>query len=113
MQSSGDRLQHLDDLYSIPSLADVKYDEWSRVRLDRLLVDFLLRHGYVESAKKLANEKHIEGLVSVEVEEFEACGKIERSLREGELKDALQWCQDNKKELRKLGVSSVMQWFRA
>ncbi|KAK3060389.1 hypothetical protein LTS18_008641, partial [Coniosporium uncinatum] len=78
-----------------------------------LLVDYLLRHGYVESAKKLANEKHIEGLVSVEVEEFEACGKVERSLREGELKNALQWCQDNKKELRKLGEESDMSLFQS
>ena len=28
------------------SLVDVKYDEWSRVRLSRLLVDYLLREGY-------------------------------------------------------------------
>ena len=35
---------------------DVKYEVWSRTRLDRLLVDYLLRHGYNESARALADE---------------------------------------------------------
>lgn len=56
-ESSRKRIQHLQDLYNIPSLTDVKYDEWSRIRLDRLLVDYLLRSGYIESAKALAKDK--------------------------------------------------------
>src|SRR5690242_14862449 len=36
------RLQHLQDLHDVQSLVDIKYDEWSRVRLSRLLVDYLL-----------------------------------------------------------------------
>jgi len=44
-QNSRKRIQHLQDLYEIPSLADVKYDEWSKIRLNRLLVDYLLRSG--------------------------------------------------------------------
>ena len=48
------RLEHLGHLYKMQSLADVKYDEWSRVRLDRLLVEYLIRQGYSESARALA-----------------------------------------------------------
>ncbi|KAF1986027.1 hypothetical protein K402DRAFT_394272 [Aulographum hederae CBS 113979] len=96
------RLTHLAELQNIPSLADVKYDEWSRVRLDRLLVDYLLRQGYIESARQLATSKSILPLVSVEIDAFEACGRIEKSLRSGRLTEALVWCSDNKKELRKL-----------
>lgn len=59
-EHSRKRIAHLQDLYSIPSLVDEGYDRWSRTRLDRLLVDFLLRSGYGESARQLAQEKGIE-----------------------------------------------------
>ncbi|KAB2573571.1 hypothetical protein BFW01_g2651 [Lasiodiplodia theobromae] len=94
------RIQHLDDLYGIPSLADVKYDEWSKVRLDRLLVDYLLRSGYGESAKALAKEKGIENLVDVDA--FVQCERIAESLRNGRCQEALGWCGDNKQGLKKL-----------
>lgn len=96
------RIQHLDDLYDIPSLADVKYEEWSKVRLDRLLVDYLLRSGYGESAKALAKEKDIEDLVDVDA--FVQCERIAESLRHGRCQEALAWCGDNKQGLKKLEV---------
>lgn len=103
----GARLAHMDEVRSIPSLADVKYDDWSRTRLDRLLVDYLLRMGYMDSAKSLAESKQIQPLARVEIDAFEACGKIERGLREGKsVKDALSWCDENKKELAKIDVSA-------
>ncbi|KAL2003888.1 hypothetical protein VTN02DRAFT_1737 [Thermoascus thermophilus] len=93
------RIQHLEDLYKIPSLADVKYDEWSRVRLNRLLVDHMLRSGFSESAKELARDKGIEDLVDLNV--FVQCQRIAESLRRGETKEALQWCGENKVALKK------------
>jgi macrophage erythroblast attacher len=100
-KQSAARVQHLEDLYKIPSLADVKYEEWSRVRLDRLLVDYLLRMGYTQSAKALAKEKGVEDLVDCEA--FEQCGKIERSLRvERRVEAALGWCTENKGGLKKM-----------
>lgn len=99
------RIQHLDDLYGIPSLADVKYDEWSKVRLDRLLVDYLLRSGYGESAKALAKEKGIENLVDVDA--FVQCERIAESLRNGRCQEALGWCGDNKQGLKKLEVGKT------
>lgn len=59
-EHSRKRIAHLQDLYSIPSLVDESYDKWSRTRLDRLLVDFLLRSGYGNSARQLAEEKGIQ-----------------------------------------------------
>lgn len=96
------RIEHLQDLYRIPSLADVKYDEWSRVRLDRLLVDHMLRFGYLKSAKELAEEKRIEELVDLDV--FGQCQRIADSLRKGDTKEALQWCGENKAALKKIQV---------
>ncbi|KAL4868492.1 hypothetical protein BDV12DRAFT_101602 [Aspergillus spectabilis] len=93
------RIQHLDQLYHIPNLTDVKYDQWSRVRLDRLVVDHMLRSGYTESAQQLARDKNIEELVDLNV--FVQCQRIAVSLRHGETKDALQWCNENKAALKK------------
>lgn len=101
-QSAKARLQHLQDLYHVQSLVDVKYDEWSRTRLSRLLVDYLLREGYAESAACLARSKGIEELVDVDA--FVACQRIERSLREGMTTGlALEWCKEHGKELKKGG----------
>lgn len=96
------RIQHLEALHKIPSLADVKYDQWSRVRLDRLLVDHMLRSGYSESAKQLAQERDIEDLVDLGV--FTQCQRIVECLRQGETKEALQWCGENKAALKKSQV---------
>lgn len=96
------RLRHLQDLYDCQSLVDVKYDEWSRTRLSRLLVDCLLREGYAESAAHLAASKGIEELVDVDA--FVNCHKIEKSLREGmDTSLALDWCKEHGKELKKAG----------
>jgi len=101
-QHSRRRIQHLQDLYEIPSLADVKYDEWSRIRLNRLLVDYLLRCGYGESARALAREKGIEELVDLDV--FVQCHRVEESLRNGSTADCLAWCTEHKPLMKKLDV---------
>ena len=94
------RIQHLQDLYEIPSLADVKYDEWSRIRLNRLLVDYLLRCGYGESAKALAREKGIEELVDLDV--FVQCHRIEESLKRRSTQECLAWCVEHRPMMKKL-----------
>ena len=103
------RIQHLENLYRIPSLVDVKYDEWSRVRLNRLLVDHMLRSGFSESAKQLAAEKGIEDLADLNV--FVQCQRIAESLRRGETKEALQWCGENKVALKKSQVCYLLLLF--
>jgi hypothetical protein len=94
------RIRHLGELYTMQSLDDVKYEEWSRTRLDRLLVDHLLRYGYKDSAQALSKEKGIEDLVDVET--FVQMSRIRESLRSGRVTEALAWCTENKKELRRM-----------
>lgn len=108
------RIQHLESLHEIPNLTDVKYDQWSRTRLDRLMVDHMLRSGYSESAKQLAQDKGVEDLVDINV--FVQCQQISDSLRRGETKDALQWCGENKAALKRSQVCrtvSLLDWVRA
>ncbi|KAF2747770.1 hypothetical protein M011DRAFT_458194 [Sporormia fimetaria CBS 119925] len=102
IQASKSRISHLSELYNMQSLVDVKYDAWSRTRLSRLLVDYLLRQGYFESAKALAGRKGIEELVDVEA--FMGALRIEKSLREGrDTREALAWCKENAQLLKKVG----------
>lgn len=96
------RIEHLQTLHEIPSLGDVAYDRWSHVRLDMLLVDYLLRQDLTQSAKELAEEKKLGGLVDIGV--FEEAAKIRQSLLKGEVKEALTWCAENKNGLKKIGV---------
>lgn len=102
------RVHHLAELYSIHSPEDVKYDAWSRTRLDRLLVDYLLRMGYATSARMLADQRGIGDLVDVET--FETMARIRDRLRAGSVAEALAWCTagDIKKELRKMEVSCCL-----
>jgi macrophage erythroblast attacher len=81
---------------------DVKYESWSRKRLDRLLADYLLRHGYNESAKELAAQRKMENLVDINT--FVAMSRIRDALKNGSVTEALAWCTENKKELRKMDV---------
>lgn len=94
------RIAHLDELYAMTSVDDVKYEAWSRKRLDRLLADYLLRHGYNESAKELAQQRGMENLVDMDT--FVAMSRIRDALVKGSVTEALAWCTDNKKELRKM-----------
>ncbi|KAI0539043.1 CTLH/CRA C-terminal to lish motif domain-containing protein [Xylaria digitata] len=96
------RVKHLAELYSMHTVDDVKYEGWSRTRLDRLLTDYLLRQGYVDSAKALAKERGIELLVDIDT--FEQMNRIRWCLLNGSVQEALAWCTagDTKKELRKM-----------
>lgn len=97
---SAKRIKHLQDLYEIPSLTDVQYEQWSRTRLDRLMVDYLLRSGYSKSASALAESKQISHLIDLDT--FVICHKIASSLNRGETKEALAWINENKSSLKKL-----------
>ncbi|KAG7290846.1 GID complex subunit containing RING finger motif [Staphylotrichum longicolle] len=94
------RVAHMRELADLNTVDDVKYEAWSRQRLDRLLVDYMLRHGYDSSAIALADERGMRDLVDIDT--FVAMSKIRKSLEGGSVQEALAWCNENKKELRKM-----------
>lgn len=98
------RTAHLAELASMHSLDDVAYETWSRRRLDRLLVDYLLRHGYNSSASALVDDDASGALRDlVDIDTFNNMSQIrQRLLRDHSVTEALAWCTDNKKELRKM-----------
>lgn len=55
-----DRFTHIAELESFESRDNKDFDRWANIRLDRWLVDWALRSGKEETAKKIALEKGIE-----------------------------------------------------
>jgi macrophage erythroblast attacher len=50
------RIQHLNEFYSISNVDDETFKRWSKTRLDRILVDYLLRSGFHSSAERYASD---------------------------------------------------------
>ncbi|KAK0623142.1 CTLH/CRA C-terminal to lish motif domain-containing protein [Immersiella caudata] len=94
------RVAHLRELSDMHTVEDVKYETWSRRRLDRLMVDYLLRHGYNASAAALAEERGMQDLSDIDA--FVAMSRIRTSLENGSVTEALGWCNENKKGLREM-----------
>ncbi|CAI9091509.1 OLC1v1026563C3 [Oldenlandia corymbosa var. corymbosa] len=87
------RLDHLE-------AADAEnLSEWSNTRLKRILVDYMLRMSYYDTAIKLAESSNIQDLVDIDVF-FEARRVIE-ALQNKDVVPALAWCADNKSRLKK------------
>jgi len=88
------------EFLTLKTVDDVKYEPWSRRRLNRYLIDYCLRHGHLDTAVEMAKNAEINELVDIDA--FVAMDKIQRSLRGGSVQEALTWCKENKKELRKM-----------
>ncbi|XP_031096401.1 protein MAEA homolog [Ipomoea triloba] len=87
------RLDHLESM-DVENLSD-----WNRTRLKRILVDYMLRMSYYDTATKFAESSNIEDLVDIDV--FLEAKKVIDALHNKEVAPALAWCVDNKSRLKK------------
>ncbi|KAI3758032.1 hypothetical protein L6452_05579 [Arctium lappa] len=87
------RLDHLES-------ADAdNISEWNNTRLKRILVDYMLRMSYYDTATKLAETSSIQDLVDIEI--FYEAKKVIDALQNKEVAPALAWCAENKSRLKK------------
>lgn len=105
------RLEHLKENASVlaePSTPQVRtsMNQWRKVRLERMLVEYFLRNGYYDSAAKLADARGLRELTNVDI--FSAAAEVEAELLSYRTARCLQWCADNKSRLRKL--NSTMEF---
>jgi len=77
-----------------------KLNAWKKKRIDRLLVDHLLRDGYYGTAAKLTEQSNLEDLTNMDL--FISSNRVEHSLLMGDTSKCLAWCHDNKSKLRKI-----------
>ncbi|ANB14067.1 glucose-induced degradation complex subunit FYV10 [Sugiyamaella lignohabitans] len=100
------RIDYLAQLFTIDNYESFKYEEWSKNRLDILLVDYFLRCGYAETAKQHAKARRIQPVVDMDI--LFQCHKIEQSLRQQRTTECQTWCQENKTHLRR--ISSPLEF---
>ncbi|MBA0571241.1 hypothetical protein Golob_004825 [Gossypium lobatum] len=93
VQNCRARLDHLE------SVDAENLSEWNNVRFKRILVDYMLRMSYYDTARKLAESSKIEELVDLEV--FQEAKKVVDALKNQEVGPALAWCAENKSRLKK------------
>lgn len=94
------RIDHLQDLYSSEYTSDPGYKKFSQTRLDRHLVDLMLRSGYTQSARSLSQVAGIEMLVDTPL--FTELARIEKALSDHSCAEALAWCKENSAALKKM-----------
>jgi len=90
------------DYLSKPSTPE-KVEEFERERLDRILVDYLLRESLKESGMAVVRSTELEGLVDVDI--FLETQRIASTLKQGDCRSALAWCAQNAGRLKKLRSS--------
>jgi len=100
------RCQHL-KVGCDENLEEVEKKQWRKTRLDRMMVEYLLRQGYYDTALLLADTADVAELSNTEV--FLTAREVEESLARHELAKCLSWCHDNKSRLRKLKSSLEFQ----
>jgi macrophage erythroblast attacher len=77
-----------------------KAHERALVRLDRFLIDYLLRQGHVHTSRALAQSSGLEALVDIDV--FLCAHEIAGELGQQNFEPALRWCSENGPKLRRL-----------
>ncbi|KAI3924031.1 hypothetical protein MKW92_004254 [Papaver armeniacum] len=87
------RLDHLD------AAEAENMSEWNNTRLRRILVDYMLRLSYYDTAAKLADCANIQDLVDIDV--FLDAKKVIGALQSRLVTPALAWCAENKSRLKK------------
>ncbi|KAM0039195.1 putative transcription factor interactor and regulator LisH family [Helianthus debilis subsp. tardiflorus] len=101
----GSKVEHLQEqrcrarLDHLESADGDDISEWNNMRLKRILVDYMLRMSYYDTATKLAESSNIQDLVDIDI--FYEAKKVIDALQNKEVAPALAWCADNKSRLKK------------
>ncbi|XP_031501453.1 protein MAEA homolog [Nymphaea colorata] len=73
--------------------------EWNNTRVKRILVDYMLRMSYYNTAAQLAEKTNLQDLVDIDI--FLEAKKVIDALQNKEVGPALAWCAENKSKLKK------------
>lgn len=73
---------------------------WEKIRLDRALVDYMLREGMYDTAEALAASQGIEQIVDTQI--FRESRVVIEALRRRDCTEGIRWCLENKRRLHKV-----------
>ena len=100
VQTCKRRVDHLHTYEEMRSDASERH--WRRQRLDRCLVNYLLRQGYYGTAERVTERSP--GLAELtQLELFRQSRQVEEALLLGKTAPAIQWCAEHRSKLRKIG----------
>ncbi|KAL9645540.1 hypothetical protein ABK040_000604 [Willaertia magna] len=77
--------------------------KWRKIRVNRVIVDYLLRFGYFQTAIELAEHENIKEFVDIQL--FTQSKQVIEGLENKDCTEALKWCSDNKSRLKKINSS--------
>lgn len=77
-----------------------RQSRWEKIGLDRAMVDYMLREGRYETAKKLSVSQGIQHIIDEEM--FTESRNVIEALRRRDCKEGLKWCLENKRRLQKV-----------
>ncbi|KAJ2785152.1 GID complex subunit containing RING finger motif [Coemansia interrupta] len=101
IQKSKRRAIELQELKSFETTSHPLFQQWCRRRLDRVLVDYMLRNGNMRTAQMLVEESQLEHFADTSL--FSLVMAIEAELKESHsCRGALEWCAENRSALRKI-----------
>ncbi|KAM7361549.1 E3 ubiquitin-protein transferase Katazuke [Cochliomyia hominivorax] len=75
-------------------------DQWKRMRMDRMVIEHLLRMGYYETANRLSKHSDIGHLTNLDI--FHSSREVEEDLLSFKTTKCVSWCMDNKSKLRRI-----------
>ncbi|KAH9567156.1 hypothetical protein CY35_03G016000 [Sphagnum magellanicum] len=91
------RLDHLSMLQQLGTKD--AHASWNNVRVERILVDYMLRSSYYDTATKLTEANNLQELVDIDI--FVDARKVVDALLNKDCSEALAWCAENKSKLKK------------
>jgi len=102
------RLDYLLLRQTTTTMEDGECDErWKQQRIDRLVIDHLLRIGLFDSAQRLADVAQVNGMCNRQV--FTVAKKVEEALLRHDVTPCLEWIMEHKSKLRRLRSELELQ----
>ncbi len=98
----------LDHLNTIGAPAKHGALAWNKHRLDRIIVDHLLRSGFNATASMLASSSGVGQLVDAHI--FEGAQRVVAALQGNDCGEALAWCAEQRQRLKKLKSPLEFRW---
>ena len=97
-EASKARMLHLHQCN--PTNACVFGDPYNSVRVNRIIIDYLLRRGHTCTAEAIAQRHKMTALVDIDI--FKSTQSVITSLEQHTCTEALAWCKEHQIKLKKL-----------
>ncbi|EGC35819.1 hypothetical protein DICPUDRAFT_151775 [Dictyostelium purpureum] len=93
------RINHLSQATNNQNLKSYR-ERYNETRVNRIIIDYLLRQSYYDTAIDLTNQLNLKDLIDIEI--FLSSKRVVEGLNKFDCTEALNWCNENKSKLKKI-----------